>query len=154
MVTRAKIITKHDMKISKSFSFSMGHRIPLHKGKCSNFHGHNYDIEIMIGFKMDSVQYFKDEGYFVDFGDLKKYVDDRFDHKFLMQSTDPFLPALNDQKIPGLVVVDYSPSAENIAIDIASGIRSLIASKGYDNTAFDISVDLLETKSSRVVQHC
>ncbi len=69
--------------IHKDFHFSAGHHItglPLDH-KCSRKHGHNYIARLYLAStELDPV------GFVVDFGELslfKKWLDDKFDHRYL-----------------------------------------------------------------------
>lgn len=58
-------------RIKVKRSFSSAHRLRGYKGKCENLHGHNWDVEVTAGsFRLDKL------GMVLDFGDLKKIVDD------------------------------------------------------------------------------
>ncbi len=129
----------------------MGHRLPLHSGKCSNFHGHNYDVTITLDFETGQ-SFIEGVGFLIDFGDIKKYVDERFDHKFVMQSSDPYLKSIAPLEIPGLVVVDYAPTAENLATDISQGLKQYISTQGFSSNQFKVIVKLWETSNSFVTQ--
>lgn len=69
------------MKITKIFTFDSAHRLPWHKGKCFDLHGHTYKLEVTVEGPLDK------NGIVIDFGDLKKIVKkeilDKYDHKYL-----------------------------------------------------------------------
>ena len=100
----------------------MGHRIPNHKSKCKNFHGHRYKIEVGVDDKVQYTKGLSDEGMVIDFSDLKtimmEEIDAKFDHGFVMYKDDPFrlqweyYKENHDQKI---IFVDFIPTAENLA---------------------------------------
>jgi len=110
------------MLVTKKIEIDMGHRVPNHKSKCRNFHGHRYIIEVGVDDKVVSTQGSSDEGMVIDFGDLKKammdVIDSEYDHAFCMYNEDPFsdyfrmIQKSNDQKV---VFVDFIPTAENLA---------------------------------------
>ncbi len=68
--------------VAKKFSFAASHRLPGYKGMCSNWHGHEWVIEISIRKRVD-----KKTGMVIDFSTLKDTVDafviHRFDHTCL-----------------------------------------------------------------------
>lgn len=68
--------------ITKKFEFEAAHRLPDHLGKCKNFHGHSYKLEVTV-----SSNKLNSQGMVMDFGDLKsivkKHVLDRLDHSNL-----------------------------------------------------------------------
>ena len=92
---------------------SCGHRVVGHEGKCANLHGHNYRIHFhCVSPSLDPV------GRVIDFGTIKsrlcQWLEDNWDHRFLMWDKDPML---QDLKVldPTLKVVPFNPTAENIA---------------------------------------
>lgn len=67
--------------ISKRFTFEAAHNLVWHEGKCRNIHGHSYVLMVFAVGDLDS------NGVIMDFGDLKKLVNDVVidvhDHKYL-----------------------------------------------------------------------
>ena len=108
--------------ISKTIGIDMGHRVPNHKSKCRNLHGHRYQIEVFVYDKVITTPGASDEGMVIDFGDLKQImlevIDNKYDHGFVMYKLDEFanqfsfLKTKNKQKI---IFVDFIPTAENLA---------------------------------------
>ena len=93
---------------------SVGHRVTGHENKCAHLHGHNYRFHFTIGApKLDSV------GRVLDFSVIKsrlcQWLEDNYDHKFLIWEHDPFAADLRAIDPDGVVIVDYNPTAENIA---------------------------------------
>ena len=141
-----------NMKLVKQLSISTGHRLPLHEGGCSNFHGHNYKIKVIINIPDLDVknEYLSDSGYVVDFGVIKKVICDKFDHKFVMYKDDKFSTVARKENFPGFVFVDYVPTAENMATDIAKEIKKTVI--GQFNCVPVITIKLWETDQSYVVK--
>ena len=102
-------------------TFSAAHYIPGHKGKCAGIHGHTYfikDLTIDMG-----VPILDKMGISVDFGDVKQYFKDEWDHKFIIpKSHKMFLESalltfpeeLDPPKVNNLKPVEFT-SAEGIA---------------------------------------
>lgn len=93
---------------------SCGHRVVGHEGKCKYLHGHNYRIHFIVqAEELDQI------GRVVDFSVIKEklcmWLEDNFDHKFLIWNEDPLLSALNEVSSESLVLVPFNPTAENIA---------------------------------------
>ena len=69
------------LTITKTFGFSYGHHLPLHKGKCAEAHGHNAVLEVTISGEVG------EDGMIMDFGDLKQIVNEKvvnvMDHSYL-----------------------------------------------------------------------
>lgn len=102
-------------RISKEFSFSMGHRLSCHEGLCKNFHGHNY--KVVVGLKSKTLN---PNGMVMDFGDLKAIAENyfkNFDHAMMIHKSDANAYMKLQTAMPFLkvLVVDYEPTAENMA---------------------------------------
>lgn len=74
------------MEICKTFTFDSAHQLPWHQGKCKNFHGHTYKLEVYLQGKIN------EQGVLVDFGDVKSVVNreiiEKLDHKLLNEIYD------------------------------------------------------------------
>jgi 6-pyruvoyltetrahydropterin/6-carboxytetrahydropterin synthase len=88
------------MRVTKRFAFEAAHILPLHDGKCSRLHGHNYVVEVTAEGNVHTEG--PKTGMVVDFGDLKEVfnreVKEKLDHR-----------NLND-------VLDFTTTAENLAM--------------------------------------
>ncbi|MCY4778521.1 6-carboxytetrahydropterin synthase [Sphingobacterium sp. UT-1RO-CII-1] len=93
---------------------SCGHRVVGHEGKCRFLHGHNYRIHFTV-----SSASLDDVGRVVDFSVIKsqlcEWLEENFDHKFLIWEKDELLDQLRTLTPESLVVVPFNPTAENIA---------------------------------------
>ncbi|MCR4773652.1 MAG: 6-carboxytetrahydropterin synthase [Prevotella sp.] len=92
---------------------SCGHRVVGHENKCSHLHGHNYRIHFSVmAEQLDNV------GRVMDFSIIKstlcQWLEDNFDHKFLMWEKDPYLATLKALSPESMVVVSFNPTSENI----------------------------------------
>lgn len=111
------------MLITKEIEIDMAHRVPNHKSKCQNLHGHRYKIEVGVDDKLVIEKGSSAEGMVIDFSDLKDImmtkIDEVFDHNSMFYVDDPILPNLLraiepfQKKKP--IIVDFIPTAENIA---------------------------------------
>ena len=107
------------MVASKTIEIDMGHRVPNHKSKCSNPHGHRYSIEVFVDDKIITTPGASDEGMVIDFSDLKEVmmneIDKIYDHSFVVYSGDEFVEVF--RKFIGfkMIFVDFIPTAENLA---------------------------------------
>ena len=101
-------------------------------GKCNNpnYHGHNYDLEVMLTGEIDP-----ESGYLMDMkvlSDLiKKEVLEPFDHKNLNLDVKEFF--------------QLNPTAENIAVVIYNKLRAQLDKK------FELKIKLYETKRNIVI---
>lgn len=91
---------------------SCGHKVFGHESKCAYLHGHNYRIHFEIQGNVDSI------GRVLDFSVIKEklcdWLEENFDHRFLVYENDP--DALKLQAIDETVLIlNFNPTAENIA---------------------------------------
>lgn len=105
-------------RISKEFTFAMGHRLSCHKGACKNFHGHNYKVKICV--KSEKLN---ENGMVIDFGDLKRIVKsflDMMDHALMINNTDHEIAEKMEKLLPFIKIIEtpFEPTAENMAKEI------------------------------------
>lgn len=121
--------------ISKEVQFDAGHRVPNHKSKCKNPHGHRYRVVCHVTGSLVEEAGSSDEGMVLDFGDLKAIMEsaihDRFDHGFIVYEYDHDLLAcfenwMEDWKI---ILFPYVPTAENLAKYIIQLLTPVVANK-------------------------
>ena len=110
------------MLITKEIEIDAGHRVPSHKGKCKNLHGHRYKIEVGVDDKVISTPGSSKEGMVIDFGDLKiillEEIDAIYDHSFIVYENDEFIDFFNKiliEKGQKINIVSFIPTAENLA---------------------------------------
>jgi len=109
------------MLITKTIGIDMGHRVPNHKSKCKNIHGHRYKIEVGVDDKIITEAGNSSEGMVIDFGDLKqimmKVLDYKYDHGFCMYIKDEFKTSFTILQMKGqkIIFVPFIPTAENLA---------------------------------------
>ena len=100
-------------------------------GKCNNenYHGHNYDLEVIVSGKIDY-----ETGYLIDMKDLSRIIKseiiDYLDHKNLNLDVDEFK--------------DLNPTAENISIVIYNKMKLKLAPH------LDLKIRLHETRKNIV----
>lgn len=93
---------------------STGHRVYQHESKCAHLHGHNYRVHFTVEApKLDAI------GRVMDFSVIKEklcmWLEDNWDHKFLVWEQDPWAKVLKETDPEGTVVVGFNPTAENMA---------------------------------------
>jgi len=107
--------------ITKHIEIDMGHRVPNHKSKCRNLHGHRYKIEVGVDDVVITTPGTSDEGMVIDFGDVKKLmmdiIDEKYDHGFVMYHQDEFADIFDRLLLKGqrIIFVPFIPTAENLA---------------------------------------
>jgi 6-pyruvoyltetrahydropterin/6-carboxytetrahydropterin synthase len=118
------------IRLTKEFKFEMAHALKGYDGLCRNIHGHSYELLVTItGIPvMDSSS--SKLGMVMDFGDLKKivrkYIVDEFDHALVLnrESADEFNADV--EMFGRTILVDYQPTSENLLIDFASRLKTLM----------------------------
>lgn len=118
-------------EIDRYHDFCAGHRVAGHENKCANLHGHNYRVTFhctanllppaaarrFIGQPEQRRGTLDNLGRVIDFSDVKtllcQWLEDNWDHKFLMWEMDPLLEQLRG--LSSIVVVPFNPTAENMA---------------------------------------
>ncbi len=96
--------------------FSAGHRVVGHESKCKHLHGHNYRVHFTIESKtgLDKI------GRVFDFSAIKstlcEWLEEQWDHKFLVWAEDPLLEPLKNVDPESIVVLPFNPTAENMAV--------------------------------------
>jgi 6-pyruvoyltetrahydropterin/6-carboxytetrahydropterin synthase len=93
--------------------FSYGHRVYGHESKCAHLHGHNGRVHFKVTApNLDQI------GRVLDFSAIKNllcnWVEDNWDHKFLVWERDPWASKLKDTD-PAVVFTSFIPTAENMA---------------------------------------
>ena len=105
-------------QIVRKIIFHAGHMLKDDDSKCYHPHGHEYVFE--CGVTGDIHSSGAESGMIMNFGELKglmmSRIHDEFDHKFIIQDSDPrrakFIDAVGFE---GVVVVQWTPTAENLA---------------------------------------
>jgi len=93
--------------------FSMGHTVTGHESKCAMIHGHNYRVYFHVDApELDEI------GRVMDFSVIKdllcEWLEEHWDHRFLVSVDDPRAIALKAIDNAGTVIVDFNPTSENI----------------------------------------
>lgn len=100
--------------VQRYHDFSSGHRVFGHESACAHLHGHNYRVHFYCEAPaLDSV------GRVIDFSEVKgrlcMWLEDNWDHKFIVYTEDPWLELLRSVDPAGVVGVPFNPTAENMA---------------------------------------
>lgn len=112
---------------------STGHRLLHHDGKCSQPHGHNYEISIQIDGELT------EDGWVVDKSKVTSIVN-KWDHKFLLEEGDPLIEAFNETTDSnGFEVIKYPPTAEVMSVILEERIAAI------SDTITNVNVKVRET---------
>lgn len=128
------------MKIAKEFTWEMGHRLPFHKGKCVNLHGHSYKAIVAFEGTLD------DNGMLIDFYDVKQIVNpviESLDHAFVVHKDDTEVLEYLTKLGSKTVVLDFHSTAENLCIYLLGKIKDKLTAN-----ISTISVRLYETEDA------
>ena len=114
--------------VTKEIDFHAGHRIPHHKSKCFNPHGHTYRVVVMCQMEDGGLQDLvgsSEEAMVIDFSDLKTVMMERIydplDHGFMVDRDDKLMAECFGQAMlsEGIVFkiqpMPGPPTAETIA---------------------------------------
>lgn len=126
--------------------FSTGHRVYGHESKCAHLHGHNYRIHLTVeADALDTV------GRVMDFSAIKEHLcywlENEWDHKFLVWEQDPFAKSLKELDPKGTVIVNFNPTAENMG----QYLVDVVGPKQLAGTGVRlVSVNIEETRKCNV----
>ncbi|MBI4369871.1 MAG: 6-carboxytetrahydropterin synthase QueD [Elusimicrobia bacterium] len=110
-------------RVTKVIDFCYGHRLINYEGKCKNLHGHNGRLEIVLEApRLDA------RGMVVDFseikGKIKRWVDDHWDHRLILNEADPGLAFLRNLD-PAVTSMPANPTAENLARTLYDRVKAM-----------------------------
>ncbi|WP_299014507.1 6-carboxytetrahydropterin synthase [uncultured Polaribacter sp.] len=117
------------IRITKKFNFETGHALYGYDGKCKNVHGHSYKLYVTVSGKPIKDTSNVKLGMVIDFGDLKKIVNeeivDVFDHATVFNKNTPHVELAKELMDRGhdVLLVDYQPTSEMMIIDFAKKIK-------------------------------
>lgn len=143
------------MIITKTIEWDMGHRIPNHKSKCKNPHGHRYKLEVYLKGDLIEKNGKSDEGMVMDFSDIKIILSEEVkricDHAFMIYKKDKkMLDFFNKNDDFKYIVVPFIPTAECIAKWIYEKLEKRFVDKYKTGLILD-SVRLWETPTSAAI---
>lgn len=152
--------------ISKQIEFDAGHRVPNHKSKCRNPHGHRYSVIVSCKGKIVETPGASDEGMLVDFSDLKHlmmgHIHDVLDHGFIVYEQDEDMLnslcfewhrddgshlAWQSKFDWNVIIFPYIPTAENIARWCWEQLYDRISTTFHSNLWLE-AVTVFETPTS------
>ncbi len=140
------------MKIVKIIQWDMGHRVLNHRSVCKGIHGHRYKAEICLEGELIVDSGLSEEGMVIDFSDIKKiaqkFIQNKLDHGFMVwDQDDELLDFFKHSKGHKLVIVSFTPTAENVAAYIFKKLKNEFSDK-FKTGLHLHSVKLWETPSS------
>lgn len=136
------------MTSTKSFyNYPCSHRQWRHPGHCAFVHG--YSRSFHFQFQADKLT---DTGFVVDFGDLKdvkKWLDDTFDHTLLLNADDPLMEHFKELERLGAAKIRTMPNVgmEGTAAWVWTKINSMFWSK-YNGKRWCTRVEVRENEKN------
>jgi 6-pyruvoyltetrahydropterin/6-carboxytetrahydropterin synthase len=125
--------------LKRHFTFTGGHRLSKHEGRCFSIHGHNYDVWVTIR----SPQLNKND-MIMDFNDLKKHVDpmiDDFDHCLVVNECDyELVEPFRKKGMRVMVIGDYDPTAEKMAEELFKSLQNIFVRTYNDIRVHEVEV--------------
>ncbi|KPJ68180.1 MAG: hypothetical protein AMJ43_01910 [Coxiella sp. DG_40] len=132
-------------------SFSAAHRLrKYHTDRCSNLHGHNYDISVVLGTKR-----LNEFGFVMDFRRVKElcnnWVEKHWDHVVILDENDSTLLEFlkREQQKFFLLPNEYPTSAENLAKYAFIQLAEIIDRE--DKQIKLLQVEISETKNCTAI---
>ena len=119
------------IRVTKEFRFEAAHALAGYDGACRNAHGHSYVLSVTVAGTPVSDPSSPKLGMVIDFGDLKrlirKHIVDPLDHALLLheKEKEKGLHRTGDP-MANIVFLPYQPTSENLLIDFAARIRSML----------------------------
>lgn len=111
-------------RATREHEIACGHRVWQHESKCSHLHGHNYLFRLHCeAADLDGI------GRVIDFSVIKStlcaWLEEQWDHRFLVYERDPIAAALGAID-PRVCLVPFNPTAENIAQYLVEVVGPLV----------------------------
>jgi 6-pyruvoyltetrahydropterin/6-carboxytetrahydropterin synthase len=122
------------IRITKEFRFEAAHALKGYDGPCRNIHGHSYELSVTVTGDPVEAKDSPKTGMIMDFSELKKIIKksviDPFDHALILSSDYPDDEFnRSGEAFSNVILVGYQPTSENLLIDFAARIRSLLPDK-------------------------
>lgn len=136
------------IRVTKKFHFEMAHALYEYDGICRNIHGHTYHLEVTLIGDIRKENGHPKDGMVIDFGLLKKWVEEKivhvFDHALVVNSLFPEdnIEAFK-KATERLVVVEFQPTTENLVVHF-----SKILQQAFPSNVSLFSMRLYETENS------
>ena len=117
------------IRVTKEFNFEIAHALWNYDGPCANIHGHSYKMFVTILGEPIKDDENPKNGMVIDFGDLKKIINEQIVHPMdhaitLSRKAFENLNCSDNQMFKKQYIVDYQPTCENMVIDFVEKIQS------------------------------
>ena len=116
------------IRVTKEFNFEIAHALWNYDGPCANIHGHSYRMFVTVIGEPISEEQNPKNGMVIDFGDLKKIVNEQIvhpmDHAITLNKKSIESLSLDNPMFKKKYIVDYQPTCENMVIDFVEKIKA------------------------------
>jgi 6-pyruvoyltetrahydropterin/6-carboxytetrahydropterin synthase len=111
----------------------MAHALWNYDGKCANIHGHSYILQVTVIGEPISDENSPKYGMLIDFGDLKKIVNDaivnKMDHSLVISEKSKHDTLLQTQQMfDRRHITSYQPTCESMVIEFANILKKVLPS--------------------------
>jgi 6-pyruvoyltetrahydropterin/6-carboxytetrahydropterin synthase len=114
------------IRLTKEFNFEMAHALYGYKGKCSNIHGHSYELKVCLKGRIKKGTTDSDEGMVVDFTMLKQLVQEQivkpYDHALVLNDKMKLKQDLG-QGFQEVKYLPFQPTCENLLVYFAERLQ-------------------------------
>lgn len=121
------------VRITKKFDFEMAHALWNYDGACRNIHGHSYKLFVTVRGEPVEDESDVKNGMVMDFGDLKRIVQDhivnKFDHSVVVSDRAPhdFIGRV-EQMFEKYELTPFQPTSENLLLLFAEILKKVLPS--------------------------
>jgi 6-pyruvoyltetrahydropterin/6-carboxytetrahydropterin synthase len=133
MMAKQTLKVKHNIEVA--------HRLSLLPGKCQNIHGHSMLACMALTGQVDQNGILLGLDFYTVKVHYREYLDNFYDHRFLLNKDDPIIEAPMTKRFPGIRVVEGDPTTENIARWIGEWAVEQFGSNGLHH----VKIELWET---------
>lgn len=137
------------VRLTKIFHFETSHALHGYDGKCKNIHGHSYGFHVTVAGEAIEEEGHVKNGMLIDFGDLKKIVNDLiidvFDHALVLNGNSPHKNLGEDLIKQGhkIILLPFQPTCENLLTHFVE-----LLSEALPKTVKLVALKLIETETS------
>lgn len=121
------------VRVTKIFPFEMAHALHGYDGNCAQIHGHSYRLHVTIIGHPISDSGSPKLGMVIDFGDLKKIVNERIisklDHALVLSKAGGSVYSEAKEPLQRALYMDFQPTCENLISYISSELRPYFSSE-------------------------
>ncbi|NNM95920.1 MAG: 6-carboxytetrahydropterin synthase [Bacteroidia bacterium] len=115
------------IRLTQEFTFEMAHALDNYNGPCRNIHGHSYKLSVTVKGKPIDDAADNNNGMVVDFGVLKKIVDEhiisRYDHALVLNNASYLAGELKNRVKEKIIWTDYQPTCENMLLGFVELVK-------------------------------